>query len=399
MSQAERILCRFFALIQQPHPEYRPSMNRPRSALVIGGGIAGCAAAYGLAQRGISVTLIERAPHLASAASGNPLGILHARFGAGDNPLHRFVRASYEHALQMLDQVLPVDGINRAQCGLLQLVCNPVEQKRITRLAEQSWPEYLLQFVNSAQASQLAGVEMNFGGLWFPSGGWVVPPVLCARLANHENISQRMGCEVTALEQTATGWQASGSNAQNESWAMEAEIVVVCCAHAAKQLAPFADSPLIAVRGQITELHSTSASKMLTSVVCGNGYCAPAVNGMHVMGATHAFDDESTEVRSADHAENFASLAQYAPQLRHAFGEVSELNGRASVRCGAPGSMPLVGKVQDGLYCSLAHGTRGLLTAGIAGEVLAAIICGEMPPLPADILAALDPLPRVRRKG
>src|SRR5512142_1212455 len=86
----------------------------PRTALVIGGGIAGCAAAYALAQRGIAVTLIERAAQLASGASGNPRGILHARFGAGDNPLHHFVREAYLHALKLLDEVLPVDGVMRA---------------------------------------------------------------------------------------------------------------------------------------------------------------------------------------------------------------------------------------------------------------------------------------------
>jgi len=55
--------------------------------------------------------------------------------------------------------------------------------------------------------------------------------------------------------------------------------------------------------------------------------------------------------------------------------------------------------VEQGLYCSLAHGTRGLLTAGISAEILAAQICGQLPPLPTSILAALAPLPRVRHKG
>jgi tRNA 5-methylaminomethyl-2-thiouridine biosynthesis bifunctional protein len=372
-----------------------------RSAIVIGGGIAGCAAAYALAQRGMSVTLVEQAAQLAGAASGNPLGILHARFGAGDNPLHRFVRASYEHALNLLDQVLPVDGVMRAECGLLQLACNPVEQKRIARLAEQEWPEHLLQFVDAAQASRLAGVEMSYGGLWFPKGGWVVPPGLCAKLAGHANITQRTGHGVEALAQTAAGWCASGLDAQGKAWRDEAELVLVCCAHEAKKLAQFAHFPLISVRGQITEVLETSSSKALRAVVCGDGYCSPSVGGVHVTGATHAFEDESTQVRAADHAENLAKLGEYAPHLSQAMGEVSveKLRGRASVRCGAPGSMPLVGKVQQGLYCSLAHGTRGLLTAGLAGEALAAQICAESSPLPADIVAALDPLHRVRKKG
>ncbi|TAJ77652.1 MAG: bifunctional tRNA (5-methylaminomethyl-2-thiouridine)(34)-methyltransferase MnmD/FAD-dependent 5-carboxymethylaminomethyl-2-thiouridine(34) oxidoreductase MnmC [Gallionellaceae bacterium] len=373
----------------------------PRTTLVIGGGIAGCAAAYALAQRGIRVTLIERAPQLASAASGNPRGILHARFGAGDNPLHRFVLAAYGYALQWLDEVSPVDGAMRAECGLLQLACKPVEKKRIAHLAEKEWPTHLLQFVDAVQAGHLAGVEMQYGGLWFPSGGWVVPPALCAALVRDTRISQRLGHEVAALEQNSTGWRASGLDAQGEAWSQEAEVALVCCAHEAKKLAPFAHFPLIPVRGQITVLPETGASKALQTVVCGDGYCAPSVHGAHVIGATHAFEDESTEVRAADHAENLTSLAEYAPSLRQALGarDEAQLNGRASIRCSAPGSMPLIGKVQQGLYCSLAHGTRGLLTAGIAGEVLAAQVCGQLPPLPASILAVLDPLPRVRHQG
>jgi tRNA 5-methylaminomethyl-2-thiouridine biosynthesis bifunctional protein len=134
-------------------------------------------------------------------------------------------------------------------------------------------------------------------------------------------------------------------------------------------------------------------------VVCGDGYCAPAVDGVHVTGATHAFDDESLDVRSADHAANLAKLESFAPALRAALGEIAveRLQGRAAVRCSAPGAMPLVGEVQRGLYCSLAHGTRGLLTAGLSGEVIAAMACGQLLPLPAPILSALAPLPRVAR--
>ncbi|KAF0201191.1 MAG: tRNA 5-methylaminomethyl-2-thiouridine biosynthesis bifunctional [Gallionellaceae bacterium] len=373
----------------------------PRTALVIGGGVAGCAAAHALAQRGIAVTLIDRALQLASGASGNPRGILHARFGAGDNPLHNFVREAYVHALDLLDEVLPVDSVMRAECGLLQLACNAVEQKRIARLAEQEWPEHLLQFVDAAQASRLAGVEMSYGGLWFPKGGWVVPPALCAALTRDARITQCLGHGVETLVQTAAGWRASGLDAQGKAWSDEAEIVLVCCAHEAKKLAPFAHFPLIPVRGQITEVLETSSSKALRTVVCGDGYCAPSVGGVHVTGATHAFEDESTEVRDADHAENLAKLGEYAPHLYRALDvkDADKLSGRASIRCSAPGSMPLVGQVQQGLYCNLAHGTRGLLTAGIAGEVLAAQICGALPPLPKSMLDALDPLLRVRHQG
>lgn len=363
----------------------------PRTAIVIGGGIAGCAVAHALAQRGVKVTLLERAPRLASAASGNPRGILHARFGAGMNALHRFVLASYGHALALFDEVLSADGEVRAECGLLQLACNETEQKRIARLAEQEWPPHLMQFVDVDAASRLAGVEMTHGGLWFPGGGWVVPPALCERLADHELIDRRCEHAVESLTRTDTGWRAAGMN-----WSVEAEIAVVCCAHSALALEPFARFPLTPVRGQVSLLPATDASRALQAVVCGDGYCAPAVAGVHVIGATHAFDDDTLDVRTADHADNLAKLASFAPTLHDALGEVDagRLEGRASVRCSAPGATPLVGEVQPGLYCSLAQGTRGLLTAGLAAESIAAQACGTLPPLPAAVLSALSPARR-----
>ena len=373
---------------------FRPESRMPETALVIGGGLAGCAAAHALAQRGVAVTLIDRAPQLASAASGNPRGILHARFGAGMNALHRFVLASYGHALGWFDELLPADGVQRAECGLLQLACNEAEEKRIAKLMQLEWPSHLLQFVDAHQASRLAGIEMCHGGMWFPAGGWAVPPQVCAGLAEHTLVTLQLGREVAALERTAAGWKASG-----DGFAFEAEQAVVCGSYQARMLQQFADFPLQPVRGQISELPVTAESERLQAVVCGEGYCAPAVNGKHVAGATTGFDDDAVDLRAADHEANLAQIGQNMPALREALGavDVVQLTGRAGVRCSVPGAIPLVGEVEPGLYCSLAHGTRGLLTAGLAGEVIAAGMCGQMPPLPQDVLHALSPQ-RLHRK-
>ncbi|OIR14764.1 tRNA 5-methylaminomethyl-2-thiouridine biosynthesis bifunctional protein MnmC [mine drainage metagenome] len=376
------------------HPTHPATRNNPsRAAIVIGGGIAGCATAHALAQRGIPVTLVDRAPVLASAASGNPRGILHARFSAVMDPLHRFVLAAYGHALALLDEVLPVDGVTRAECGLLQLATPDAEAKRIARLATLEWPAHLLQAVNAAMATELVGMKMAHGGLWFPAGGWVVPPQVCARLAQHPLVTQRLGCEVTALERTASGWCASG-----EGFSVEAEQVVVCCGHQARALSRFSGFPLQPVRGQISLLPATAASEAMRAVVCADGYCAPAVAGRHVAGATSTFDDEATDLREADHADNLAKIVAHMPGVSRALGslDATRLTGRAGVRCSVPGATPLVGEVEPGLYCSLAHGTRGLITAGIAGEVIAAAMCGQLAPLPQTLLDALSPK-RLRR--
>lgn len=378
------------------HMWLKSNLPFPRSALVIGAGIAGCAAAHALAQRGVKVTLIDRITQLDGAIPTHLRGMLHARFGAGMNALHRFVLASYGHALALLDDVVPVDGVHRAECGLLQMAATAAEARRIGKLAALEWPPHLLRAVDADAASALVGLPVTHGGLWFPAGGWVVPPHVRARLANHHLITLVLGHTVTALTQTASGWRASG-----DGFVFDAEQVVVCCAHQARALAQFSDFPLQAVRGQISLLPATVASEKLQAILCAEGYCAPALDGVHVAGATSVFGDDGCDLRANEHAENLALVATHMPALYRALGavEAAHLDGRAGVRCSVPGATPLVGEVAPGLYCSLAHGTRGLLTAGIAGEVIAAAMCGQLPPLPQDLLDALAPLPRMRRQG
>lgn len=374
--------------------------SRPSNAIVIGGGVAGCAAAHALAQRGIPVTLLEASAQLASGASGNPRGILHARFSAGMNPLHRFVLAAYGHALGLLDRVLPIDGTLRDECGLLQLDFSAAEQQRIWRLAAQDWPSTLIQFVDAQQASAHAGMTMRHGGLWFPAGGWIVPTAYCERLIA-SGVNLLPGHTAATLSPTTGGWQVSGHTSTGQRWQLDAEVIVVACAQAARQLAPCAGLPLTPVRGQISSVPATPASQTLRAVVCGDGYCAPALEGTHVLGATHAFDDESLDLRAEDHAANLARLETFAPELRTALGtiDIDPLAGRAAIRCSAPGSLPFVGEIQPGLYCSLAHGTRGLLTAGLSGELLAALACRDLLPLPQPVVAALSPHTRQKRRN
>jgi tRNA 5-methylaminomethyl-2-thiouridine biosynthesis bifunctional protein len=228
---------------------------------------------------------------------------------------------------------------------------------------------------------------MDRGGLWFPAGGWVVPHALCESLVDHPLIAVHTFCEVDDLARVDAGWCVTDSQGE----ARQADVVVVCCAQSARDFVQFKHFSFTTVRGQISVLPETLASRSQAAVVCGDGYCAPSLNGVHVLGATHDFNDESVEVRASDHVENLAKLAEYAPALRLALGEldVEAITGRAAVRCSVAGSMPLAGEVEPGLYCSLAHGTRGLLSAPLSAEVIAAKICGQLPPLPQSILNAL----------
>ena len=292
-------------------PPMQPARSTPATAIVIGGGVAGCAVASALAMRGFSITLIEHAPTLAAAASGNPRGILHTRLSAGMNLQQRFVLASYGHALALLDEKLPIDGISRAECGELQLAFSAEERKRIDKLAALDWPSHILQRVDAATASNLAGIELADGGLWFPAGGWLVPPRMCAALAASPAIVQHTGYRVESLAAVNAGWRVKGKNQNERTWTYEAQVVVVCTGHQVKSFAPLAHFPLTPVRGQITMVPATPYSENLRAVVCASGYLAPTAAGLHMMGATHGFNDEAVDVRPADHAANLSRLGEY----------------------------------------------------------------------------------------
>jgi tRNA 5-methylaminomethyl-2-thiouridine biosynthesis bifunctional protein len=45
----------------------------------------------------------------------------------------------------------------------------------------------------------------------------------------------------------------------------------------------------------------------------------------------------------------------------------------------------------EGLYVNSGHGSRGLITAPLSGELVAAWVCGEPLPLPREVAQACHP--------
>ena len=168
---------------------------------------------------------------------------------------------------------------------------------------------------------------------------------------------------------------------------------------------------------------------MLRTVLCGEGYVAPARQGFHSLGATHKFHDMSTSLSAREHVENLDRLGRLAPALYEALDathlDPESLPGRAALRCSSPDYLPIAGPIVDasafarayallardatlkleapspwldGLYINSAHGSRGLITAPLAGEILAAYLENEPMPLPRSVVEALHPSRFLLRK-
>jgi tRNA 5-methylaminomethyl-2-thiouridine biosynthesis bifunctional protein len=402
-------------------PAAKPWFARPaaiegeRHAMVIGGGLAGCATAASLAARGWRVSLLERHAALAQEASGNPQGVLYLKLSAHGTALSQLILSGFGHTRRLLEHLHR--GVDWDGCGVLQLAFDAKEAERQAQLAAAFAPE-LLHLLDRDQAQQQAGIQLEQGGLFFPEGGWVHPPALCQWQTAHPLISVLTHHNALELHYVDHQWQALDGDALLAS----ASVVVLAGAAEIKQFPASAELPLKRIRGQITRLAQTPASQALATVVCAEGYVAPARLGEHTLGASFDFKSDDLTPTAAEHAGNLAMLREISEDLLQRLGADTlapeQLEGRAAFRCTSPDYLPIVGPLADlatfnqayavlskdarqvpdtpcpwlpGLYVNSGHGSRGLITAPLCGELLAAWLNDEPLPLPASVAEACHP--------
>lgn len=388
-----------------------PPQSASREALVIGGGLAGCASAASLAARGWRVTLIERHAELAQEASGNPQGVLYLKLSAHGTALSQLVLAGFGHTRRLLQRLQPDDW---AACGVLQLAFDAKEAERQAKLAE-AFPADLLQSLPREQAEAIAGVALPAGGLFYREAGWVHPPALCRLLAEHPQVHVLTHGEALELRRVDGRWQAL----DGERLLAEAPVAVLA---GAAEVRRFAELPLKRIRGQISRLPQTAASAALGCVLCAEGYVAPPHRGEHTLGASFDFHRQDCTPTAAEHAGNLDLLrdisTDLATRLQADTLDPARLQGRAAFRCTSPDYLPIVGPLADeqafadayavlgkdarqvpdtpcpwreGLYVNSGHGSRGLISAPLSGELLAAWLEDEPLPLPRAVAEACHP--------
>lgn len=379
-----------------------------RKAIVIGSGLAGSAACERLAARGWQLTLIERHAQPAQEASGNLAGIVMPLLSKDDNLMSRLARAAYLFTLQLWRQVGGIgSGFTGEACGVLQLASEAESaQGQREAAAALQFPREFAQWLEPAAVTKLIGGELSNGGWLFPQGGWVHPESLCRTLlaACGKQIEMRFETKVAALERSGDRWQV-----RDDAGALidEAPVIVLANGTNATAFSQTKYLPLTAVRGQVTHI-AAAAMPVLPVVICGEGYMTRPAQGISSVGATYDFIGDPL-LRQDSHEENLKRLAQILPNAASGLTNVP-LAGRVGFRCVTPDRFPLVGPLPDyaqsgsiqgsrlrdvprlpGLYSLLGYGSRGLIWAPFAAELLAAYLDGEPLPIERELAEALDP--------
>lgn len=358
-----------------------------RSALVIGAGIAGAAASERLAARGWEVTLIERHAGPAAEASGNHAGVFHPVVSPDDSLFARFTRASF---LYLLNHWRGLAGLDWARCGVLQLARDDAERQSQRRALETlGYPERYALFDDAK------------GGIWFPEAGWVRPRSLVQALLARSGIETRYGIEVFDLEFADGIWTCFD---KNKTPIAKAPTIILANAADALRLSPQPETRLRRIRGQLTLAPAIAG---LRHVVLRGGMALPGVDGISVIGSSFDLEDDDPAVRADSHAGNLERLEKMMPGTLAGFNpglDPSTLEGRVAFRAVVPDRLPMAGAMPEarGIYGAFAYGSRGLLWAGLCGELLASALDGEPLPVERKLAAAVDPgrfKLRARRKG
>ena len=366
------------SLLARWSAQWIDSSTRVDSAVVIGAGIAGASVARQLATRGISVTLLER-DQPASGASGNPVAVVRPEPGGVSNVISEFSAAG----VGWLQRWLTTHGesVPHDFCGAVRLLR---DQRRHDKLAAyaQTVPDEWLHEVSVSEATKLCGQSVASEGFFLPQAGWVDPTALIAALIDHPLITLRSASEVKQLSPASSNeWCVELSNDEQ----IFSRYVVLATAFA--ELNSNVDG-IDSARGQLSVLAERD-DKPLRTIVCRDGYVTPAINGLHTIGATMQINGDANP-RPEDDLENFDRLQRL---LSDFVSDARELHsGRVSWRATTQDRLPLVGKIAEGLYASIGHGSRGVACAPWCAEFLVTQILDEPLPIGREWIERLHPL-------
>lgn len=385
-------------------PWYAPPIPlRPGATVaVIGGGIAGRAAARTLAQEGFLPTVFD-----AGTPSAQPDRVLISpRLAGPDDAYGRFMAQAF---LQADAQA----GLPPAS-GALHLPAAAEAPRLKDFAARLGWDSRLAQPIDAAAASDIAGVRTPRSGMWYPTARFVSPPQMAA-------VDLR-AVQVVSLVATEDGWRLGLADGGAQTF----DALVLAAGPWSARLLPGGLPGLRANRGQLCYLPATPRSRRLRLPVSFGGHVTPLTaaggDAMHVLGSSYrrwdldAPGDGWRGLDAGDLGSALDGLSGVFPDLAGDW-RAAPLKGWAGLRATTADHLPFVGPVADTAayehaYADLHHGrrgdwpvapyqdnafvltglgSRGYQTAFLGAEMLASAMAGAPSPVDREVATALHP--------
>ncbi len=359
--------------------------------LIVGGGVIGLSVAWELAQRGAAVTVLERAA-LGQESSWAGAGLIPPSTAAHDAaPLKQLVARSaarYPSWSERLQEIAGID-IGYRRCGAIYVYRDDTAAAHVARLAERLELDGVEHTrVEPAEIENLEPALTAVNGNPAPVRGGVMVPGEAQIRSPWHLAALAQACRsqgVRLIEQAAvTAFEIAGGRVRAAVTPATRYACDSICLTGGAWSGPLAAQlglqvPIRPVRGQIVLLGG--GRPLLTRIVNeGPRYLLPREDGRVLVGSTMeevGFDKRTTQPAIDD-------LVRLAGELAPPLAGLNVEKCWAGLRPATPDGMPLLGRIPtvENAWIAAGHFRLGLTLAPATGESVAALIAGEMPPLP-----------------
>ncbi|TBL81150.1 glycine oxidase ThiO [Paenibacillus thalictri] len=354
-------------------------MNRPTSAVIIGGGIIGGSIALELAKQHIRVTLLDKG-EFAKEASTAAAGMIGAQVEIHQpGPFYELCKASQRLYEQWTRELHELSGVSPQYInkGIVRVALNDEDEAELkSRLP---WIDG--KWITAAQAKSLEpGITGQVrGGVHFAQDHQIHPLHLARAL---RGALSRLGVSIRewtpALRLIVDNGRVTGVRTTDGDLYAD-EVVLAAGAWSPALLEPLpVHLPVFPVRGQCISVRM-QAPAISATVFTKGCYIVPKLDGTLTIGATQ---EEAGFVKKPTVAV-ISELHAKACQLVPALSEAEFVATWTGLRPGTPDGLPYMGRLAEapGLTIATGHFRNGILLAPVTGLLMQELVTGQTPSL------------------
>ena len=362
-----------------------PNRSSSSDVVVVGAGAVGLAVAWRLAQRGLRVTVLDRADAPGAGTSSVAAGMLApiSETIATELPLMRLGLASVDAYPDFVEELSDASGMDPGylRCGTLLAARDGDEAEALAR--ELALRESLGLAVHRLRASEARRLEPALApalrlALEIPDDHAIDPRKLTAALAGAVSAAGgelRLGALVRGL---AIAHDRVIGVKLGDGSEVPADNVVVAAGPWSSSLDGIPNGsriPIHPIKGQILRLHDPAGPGLLTRVLrMTGGYLVPRGDGRYVLGATMEERGFDTTVTAGGAFELLRNAFELLPSVTELV--IDELS--AGLRPATPDNAPAIGPGSiPGLHWAVGHYRHGILLTPITAELVAGALTGD----------------------